>query len=132
MDFAKGSTFKMTESRGADEREVRQSCQESFRNMQVRQRPSGLRHQRDELIARQLAKCERSNECYEPEASLGRWRHPWPTSKTMRTTSRATAHLPGLEIEIVHRRPADNVEQISIDLQAAPSFEASRQPGTKM
>jgi hypothetical protein len=39
-------------------------------------------------------------------------------------STRATAHLPGLEIEIVHRRPADNVEQISIDLQAAPSFEA--------
>jgi hypothetical protein len=39
-------------------------------------------------------------------------------------TTRATAHLPGLEIEIVHRRPIDNVEQISINLQAAPSFEA--------
>jgi hypothetical protein len=37
--------------------------------------------------------------------------------------TRATAHLPGLEIEMVHRRPADNVEQISINLQAAPSFE---------
>ncbi len=39
-------------------------------------------------------------------------------------TTRATAHLPGLEIEIVHRRPTDNVEQILINLQAAPSFEA--------
>jgi len=39
-------------------------------------------------------------------------------------TTRATARLPGLEIEIVHRRPADNVEQISINLQAVPSFEA--------
>ena len=38
--------------------------------------------------------------------------------------TRATAHLPGLKIEIVHRRPSDNVEQISIDLQATPSFEA--------
>jgi hypothetical protein len=39
-------------------------------------------------------------------------------------TTRATASLPGLEIEIVHRRPSDDVEQISINLQATPSFEA--------
>ena len=40
-------------------------------------------------------------------------------------TTRATAHLPGLDIEIVHRRsPGAEVEQISINLQAAPSFEA--------
>ena len=39
-------------------------------------------------------------------------------------TTRATARLPGLEIEIVHRRPSDRVEQISINLQATPSFEA--------
>ena len=40
-------------------------------------------------------------------------------------TTRATASLPGLEIEIVHRRsPGAEVEQISINLQAAPSFEA--------
>ena len=40
-------------------------------------------------------------------------------------TTRATAHLPGLEIEIVHRRsPGAEVEQISIYLQAVPSFEA--------
>ena len=39
-------------------------------------------------------------------------------------TTRATARLPGLEIEIIHRQPADNVEQISINLQATPSFEA--------
>jgi len=40
-------------------------------------------------------------------------------------TTRATARLPGLEIEIVHRRsPGAEVEQISINLQAAPSFEA--------
>ena len=40
-------------------------------------------------------------------------------------TTRATAHLPGLEIEIIHRRsPGAEVEQISINLQAVPSFEA--------
>jgi len=39
-------------------------------------------------------------------------------------TTRATAQLPGLEIEIVHRRPSDRVEQISINLQATPSFAA--------
>jgi hypothetical protein len=37
----------------------------------------------------------------------------------------ATARLPGLQVEIVHRKsPAGDVEQISINLQAAPSFEA--------
>ena len=37
----------------------------------------------------------------------------------------ATAHLPGLTVEIVHHRPlgADR-EEISIKLQAVPSFEA--------
>jgi hypothetical protein len=40
-------------------------------------------------------------------------------------TTRATARLPGLEIEIVHRRlPGGDAEQISINLQAVPSFEA--------
>lgn len=39
-------------------------------------------------------------------------------------TTRATARLPGLEIEIVHRRSSDDVEQISINLHATPSFEA--------
>ena len=40
-------------------------------------------------------------------------------------TTRATARLPGLEIEIVHRRlPGTDSEQISINLQATPSFEA--------
>jgi hypothetical protein len=39
-------------------------------------------------------------------------------------TTRATARLPGLEIEIVHRRPADDIEQISVNLQAVPSFQA--------
>jgi hypothetical protein len=38
-------------------------------------------------------------------------------------TARATAHLPGLEIEVTHRR-SSNAEQISINLQATPSFEA--------
>ena len=37
----------------------------------------------------------------------------------------ATARLPGLDIEIVHRRsPRGDAEQISINLQAVPSFEA--------
>ena len=39
-------------------------------------------------------------------------------------TTRATARLPGLEIEIVHQRPSPDGEQISIHLRAAPSFEA--------
>lgn len=40
-------------------------------------------------------------------------------------TTRATAKLPGLEIEIVHRRaPDDSEEQIAINLKAIPSFEA--------
>jgi hypothetical protein len=39
--------------------------------------------------------------------------------------TRATARLPGLDIEIVHRRTADgDAEEISINLRAAPSFEA--------
>lgn len=38
---------------------------------------------------------------------------------------RATARLPGLDIEIIHRRsPGGDAEQISINLQAVPSFEA--------
>ena len=40
-------------------------------------------------------------------------------------TTRTTARLPGLEIEIVHRRlPAADAELISINLQAVPSFDA--------
>ena len=40
-------------------------------------------------------------------------------------TTRATARLPGLDIEIIHRRSLnDEVEQLSINLQAMPSFEA--------
>jgi hypothetical protein len=39
--------------------------------------------------------------------------------------TRATASLPGLEIEIVHRRsPGADVEALSINLQATPSFGA--------
>jgi hypothetical protein len=39
--------------------------------------------------------------------------------------TRATAHLPGLEIEITHRRSPDgDAEQISINMQAVPSLEA--------
>jgi hypothetical protein len=39
--------------------------------------------------------------------------------------TRATARLPGLDIEIIHRRsPGGDAEQISINLQAVPSFEA--------
>jgi hypothetical protein len=40
-------------------------------------------------------------------------------------TARAIAHLPGLDIEITHRRAADgDAEHISINLKAVPSFEA--------
>src|SRR5262249_27769359 len=40
-------------------------------------------------------------------------------------TTRATASLPGLEIEIVHRSAlGGDGEQLSIHLQAVPSFEA--------
>ena len=37
----------------------------------------------------------------------------------------ATARLPGLDIEVVHRRaPGGDREEISINLQAVPSFDA--------
>lgn len=40
-------------------------------------------------------------------------------------TTRARADLPGLAIEIVHRRsPAADAELISINMQAVPSFDA--------
>jgi hypothetical protein len=40
-------------------------------------------------------------------------------------TTRATAHLPGLDIEIMHWRAVEgHAEQISINLRAVPSFEA--------
>jgi hypothetical protein len=38
-------------------------------------------------------------------------------------TTRATARLPGLDIEILHRR-SPGAEQISVSLQAMPSFDA--------
>jgi hypothetical protein len=39
--------------------------------------------------------------------------------------TRATARLPSLDVEIVHRRPPEGgEEQISIILRAVPSFEA--------
>ena len=38
-------------------------------------------------------------------------------------TTRATARLPGLDIEILHRR-SPNAEQISVHMQAMPSFDA--------
>ncbi len=42
-----------------------------------------------------------------------------------RGATTATARLPGLNIEIVHRQsPSGDPEQISIHLQAMPSFEA--------
>jgi hypothetical protein len=45
-----------------------------------------------------------------------------PRSEVDSTT--ATAHLPGLDIEIVHRQSPDGLtEQISINLKAVPSFE---------
>ena len=48
-----------------------------------------------------------------------------PNQEIEDDTTRATAHLPGLEIEIIHRRsPGAGAEQITINLQAAPSFEA--------
>jgi hypothetical protein len=41
------------------------------------------------------------------------------------STTRATARLPGLDIEIMHRRALEgHAEQISINLTAVPSFEA--------
>ena len=50
--------------------------------------------------------------------------HSTPDEST-RDTTRATASLPGLEIEIVHRKPRDaEVEAFSINLQAVPPFEA--------
>jgi hypothetical protein len=48
-----------------------------------------------------------------------------PNQKIGNSTTRATAHLPGLEVEIIHRRlPGADAKQLSINLQAVPSFEA--------
>ena len=42
--------------------------------------------------------------------------------------TRTTAHWPGLDVEIVHRRsPEGDCEQISITMQATPSFAAFEQ-----
>jgi hypothetical protein len=47
------------------------------------------------------------------------------SQESERGATRATAQLPGLNIEIVHRQsPSGDAEQISIHLQAMPSFEA--------
>jgi hypothetical protein len=55
------------------------------------------------------------------ENSLSEPHFPHPQNED--DTTRATARLPGLDIEIVHRR-APHAEQISVHLQAMPSFEA--------
>jgi hypothetical protein len=48
-----------------------------------------------------------------------------PKNPTQIDATRATARLPGLDIEIIHRRsPGGDAESISINLQAVPSFEA--------
>ena len=40
-------------------------------------------------------------------------------------TTKATAHLPGLDMEIIHERASDGQsERIAIHLQSVPSFEA--------
>jgi hypothetical protein len=45
--------------------------------------------------------------------------------QTKDDTTHTRARLPGLEIEIIHRRSSGaDAEQISINLQAVPSFEA--------
>jgi hypothetical protein len=50
-----------------------------------------------------------------------------PTRQREIDTTRATARLANLDIEIIHRRSPDgDAEQISINLQAVPSFEALR------
>ena len=48
-----------------------------------------------------------------------------PNQKIDNSKTRATARLPGLEVEIIHRRlPGADAEQLSINMQAVPSFEA--------
>jgi hypothetical protein len=48
-----------------------------------------------------------------------------PKHKIDNNTTRGTARLPGLEAEIIHRSlPGADAEQLSINLQAVPSFEA--------
>ena len=48
-----------------------------------------------------------------------------PDPQNDRDTTRATANLPGLTIDVMHRRlPDTEAEQISITMQAVPSFAA--------
>jgi hypothetical protein len=49
---------------------------------------------------------------------------PLPDQEIDDHTTNAMAHLPGLEIEIVHRKSPAGADQISINLEAVPSFEA--------
>jgi hypothetical protein len=54
---------------------------------------------------------------------LSEFKHAAPQSEIGAT--KATARLPGLNIEVVHRQSQEgDSEQISINLQAVPSFEA--------
>lgn len=48
---------------------------------------------------------------------------PMPDPLGEDDATRAVARLPGLDIEVMHRRSA-NAEHVSIHLQATPSFEA--------
>lgn len=48
---------------------------------------------------------------------------PLPDQHGDDETTRATARLPGLDIEILHRR-SPGAEQISVHMQAMPSFAA--------
>jgi hypothetical protein len=50
--------------------------------------------------------------------------HKNPTQQPEIDATKATAGLPGLDIDIVHHPPGGDAEHISINLQAAPSFEA--------
>jgi hypothetical protein len=57
------------------------------------------------------------------EATLSEFEGATPKNPVVE--AKATAHLPRLDIEILHRRsPSGDAEQISIVLQAVPSFEA--------
>jgi len=61
----------------------------------------------------------------ETVTSVDRRRPSLPDQQNEGHMTRATAQLPGLQIEIVHRQSAaGDAEQISISLQAVPSFEA--------
>src|SRR5262245_60893083 len=61
----------------------------------------------------------------ELEDLRSKWRRYLANPQIEDGTIRATAHLPGLKIEIVHSRsPTADAEQISINLRAVPSFDA--------